>query len=77
MPSYESCEDITDVNDNSCVGYENDVEYYIGESSFCTKPSNTDTKNKCKLYVPAGGDEATCFSGKFPNLHACVAKTTG
>lgn len=75
MPTYDSCEYLDDVNDIACLGYENDVEYYISESSYCTKPGPTDTKNKCILYVPALGDEANCFSGKFPNLHACVAKT--
>ncbi|CAD8193621.1 unnamed protein product [Paramecium pentaurelia] len=77
MPTYESCEYLTDVNDITCLGYENDVEYYISEYSFCTKPGPTDTKNKCIQYVHTLGDEANCFSGKFPNLHACVAKTEG
>lgn len=47
MPTYDSCENLTDVNDFTCLGYENDVEYYIGDSSFCTKPDPSGTKNKC------------------------------
>mgnify|MGYP001807895340 CR=1 FL=1 len=77
MPSYDSCQDISDVNDNSCVGYENDVEYTINDNSYCTKPGSSDPKNKCKKYEYVVGDEANCFTGKFPNLHACVAKTEG
>ncbi|CAD8104630.1 unnamed protein product [Paramecium sonneborni] len=77
MPTYDSCEDLSEVNENTCVGYENDVEYQIDEDSFCTKPGITDPKNKCVKYIYQNGDESNCFQGKFPNLHTCVAKTQG